>query len=97
MIRRVLSLLQGVVDVFHNEVSEQSPIERQVILGSSGLELLATVGVGFIRYFQSQLVSAIQSIDLSRTLLLPLSGLQNITVATLEGKFSRERWLNLKP
>ena len=51
VLTRVLSLLQGVVSVFRGEALNNSPIERQVILGSSGLGVLAAVGVGFVSYF----------------------------------------------
>ena len=97
IISRVLSLLQGVTDILHRGTIDHSTIERQLILGSSGLGLVAAVGVGLGSIFQSEIASAIQSVDLSRTPLSPLSGLQNIIVAALQGKFSRESCSSIKP
>ena len=94
---RVLSLLQGVVSVLQGNALNHPPIDKQGVLGASSFRLIGAVGVGFVSYFQSPLASAIQSIDLSSTPLAPLSGLQSIIVAILEGKFSRNRFSIMVP
>ena len=66
-------------------------LSKQTILGSTLAStspgMLIAAATGFITYFNDEVASAIQSVDLSNTPLSPISGLQEALVRSLEGNY----------
>ena len=86
VLKKVLGLLQLITRTATNRIRHSNKkdtlSERQLLLGSSSVGLLAATSVGMVNYFQAPLASALQSLDLSGT---PFSGVRDLAVQSLTG------------